>query len=53
MEQINETIGKIQENSNHSNSFIGNKKTSFENLISSMNVIEKIQAQLEILEDNF
>ena len=53
MEQINETIGKIQENSNHSNSFIGNKKTSFENLITSMNVIEKIQTQLEILEDNF
>lgn len=53
MEQINETIGKIHDNSNHSNSFIGNKKTSFENLITSMNVIEKIQAQLEILEDNF
>ncbi len=53
MEQINETIGKIQENSNHSNSFIGNKKTSFENLITSMSVIEKIQTQLEILEDNF
>ena len=53
MELINETIGKIHDNSNHSNGFIGNKKTSFENLISSMNVIEKIQQQLEILESNF
>jgi hypothetical protein len=53
MELINETIGKIYDNSNHSNGFIGNKKTSFENLISSMNVIEKIQQQLEILESNF
>ena len=53
MEVINETIGKIYDNSNHSNSFIENKKTSFEHLISSMDIIERIQKQLEILEDNF
>jgi hypothetical protein len=53
MEVINETIGKIYDNSNHSNSFIENKKTSFEHLISSMDIIEKIQKQLEILENNF
>jgi hypothetical protein len=53
MEVINETIGKIYDNSNHSNSFIENKKTSFEHLISGINVIEKIQEQLEILENNF
>ena len=53
MEIINETIGKIHDNSNHSNSFIENKKTSFGHLISSMDAIEKIQKQLDILENNF
>ena len=53
MEIINETIEKIHDNSNHSNSFIENKKTSFGHLISSMDAIEKIQKQLDILENNF
>lgn len=53
MEHINNSIEKIYENSNHSNSFIENKKTSFENLINGINSIEKIQKQLEILEHNF
>ena len=53
MEHINDSIEKIYENSNHSNSFIENKKTSFENLINGINSIEKIQKQLEILENNF
>lgn len=50
---INERIEKIYENSNHSNSFIENKKTSFDHLVSSIDTIEKIQKQLEILENNF
>ena len=53
MEIINERIEKIYENSNHSNGFIKNKKTSFEHLVSSIDIIEKIQKQLEILEHNF
>lgn len=53
MEVINESISKIYNNSNHSNSFIKNKKSNFENLISSIDTMEKIQKQLEILEENF
>ena len=50
---INSTIGKIYDNSNHSNTFIGNKKLSFDSLVNSIDSIEKIQKQLEILENNF
>lgn len=53
MEEINNSIGKIYKNFNHSNSFIENKKTSFEDLINGINSIEEIQKQLEMLEKNF
>ncbi|QKF66104.1 hypothetical protein AVENP_0530 [Arcobacter venerupis] len=56
MEEINNSIGKIYKNfnhSNHSNNFIENKKTSFKDLINGINSIEEIQKQLEMLEKNF
>ena len=50
---INESIAKISKNSTHSNSFIEEKQENFEQLIYSIDMIEKIQKQLEILEKTF
>lgn len=53
MEIINQSIEKISKNSSNSNSFIEDKKISFDELVHSIDSIEKIQKQLEILERNF
>ncbi len=53
MKIINESIYKISKNSSNSNSFIEDKKMSFEQLVNSIDSIERIQKQLEILEANF
>ena len=53
METINQSIEKISESSNESNNFIEGKKVSFDRLIDSINAIEGIQQQLDVLENNF
>ncbi len=53
MEIINESIEKIHKNSTHSNSFIENKKMNFDQLVHSIDIIERTQSQLEILERTF
>ena len=50
--QINESITSIHQSSNESNSFIENKKSGFNLLISNLNEIENVQNQLSILEQN-
>ena len=53
MQDINLSIEKINDSSNHSNNFIEEKKSSFDKLIQSINAIEDIQKELEILEKGF
>ena len=53
MEDINNSIDKIHNSSTNSNNFIEEKKGSFDKLIQSINAIESIQHELEILEGSF
>lgn len=53
MGQINSSIDQIHSKSKESNSFIGAKKQNFDKLIHSIDAIENIQKQLDILEQNF
>lgn len=53
MKIINESIERIYNSSKESNSYIENKKVSFDQLIESMNHIERIHSQLELLKENF
>ena len=53
MGDINTSIEQIYTKSKESNSFIANKKENFDRLIYSINAIENIQKQLDILERNF
>jgi hypothetical protein len=53
MYQINSSIEQIYSKSKESNSFIKDKKENFDRLIYSINAIEDIQKQLDVLEENF
>jgi hypothetical protein len=53
MGQINSSMEQIHSKSKESNSFIGAKKQNFDKLIHSIDAIENIQKQLDILEQNF
>lgn len=53
MSEINSSIDQIHLKSLESNSFIKDKKENFDKLIYSINAIENIQKQLDVLEENF
>lgn len=53
MKQINSSIDLIHVKSKESNKFIEDKKVNFDRLIYSIDAIEDIQKQLDILEENF